>query len=55
MSTRTPTVEGMTCGHCVSAVSDEISKIPDVSDVRVDLTAQTATVSGAVVDDAALS
>ena len=37
MSTTTWTVEGMTCGHCVKAVTEEISAIPGVSDVAVEL------------------
>lgn len=31
------TVAGMTCGHCVAAVRDEISQLPGVSSVEVDL------------------
>ena len=31
------TVSGMTCGHCVSAVTEEVSAIPGVTDVTVDL------------------
>jgi copper chaperone CopZ len=31
------TVEGMTCGHCVGAVRDELSQLPGVRDVQVDL------------------
>lgn len=30
-------VEGMTCGHCVSAVREEISVLDGVSDVDVNL------------------
>ncbi|ADG99222.1 Heavy metal transport/detoxification protein [Segniliparus rotundus DSM 44985] len=30
-------VTGMTCGHCVSAVSKELSAISGVSDVSVNL------------------
>ena len=30
-------VTGMTCGHCVSAVSDEVSGVPGVGSVSVDL------------------
>jgi copper chaperone len=37
MSTATYTVSGMTCGHCVSAVSSELGKLDGVQDVRVDL------------------
>jgi len=41
------TVVGMTCGHCVSAVTSELSKLPGVSDVRVDLTTGTVDVTSA--------
>jgi copper chaperone len=38
MSTTTSyTVSGMTCGHCVSAVTEEVAKISGVLDVQVDL------------------
>jgi len=37
MSSTTYTVGGMTCSHCVSAVTEEVSKIPGVTDVQVDL------------------
>ena len=37
MNTQTFTVTGMTCGHCVSAVSSELQAIPGVTDVTVDL------------------
>ncbi len=30
-------VSGMTCGHCVKAVSTEIGRLPGVQEVRVDL------------------
>ena len=39
MSTQTFPVTGMTCGHCVSAVSSEIREIPGVTDVSVELVA----------------
>lgn len=39
------TVTGMTCGHCVTAVSTEIGKLTGVSDVRVDLDTGTVTVT----------
>ena len=39
------TVSGMTCGHCVEAVSSELSKIPGISDVEVDLASGTVTVA----------
>ena len=39
MSTQTFPVTGMTCGHCVSAVSSELKAIPGVTDVNVELVA----------------
>lgn len=35
----TITVTGMTCGHCVSAVTDELAAIDGVREVDVDLVA----------------
>ncbi|GAA3128472.1 heavy-metal-associated domain-containing protein [Streptosporangium carneum] len=43
------TVNGMTCGHCVSSVSAEIGKVDGVTGVSVDLATGAATVSGAGV------
>jgi len=37
MSESTFTVVGMTCGHCVQSVTEEVGKIDGVSDVAVDL------------------
>ena len=31
------TVTGMTCGHCVASVTEEVQEISGVNDVRVDL------------------
>lgn len=36
-STATYDVTGMTCAHCVQAVTDEVSAISGVSDVDVEL------------------
>ena len=45
------TVEGMTCGHCVAAVTEEVGQIPGVSDVSVTLEGGRLTVtSDAPVD-----
>ena len=30
-------VSGMTCGHCVQSVTEELSKISGVTDVKVEL------------------
>ncbi|MGW9113798.1 heavy-metal-associated domain-containing protein [Microbacterium sp. NPDC055683] len=32
-------VDGMTCGHCVSAVTEELSALPGVAGVHVELNA----------------
>lgn len=37
MTTTTYQVSGMTCEHCVRAVHEEVSAVPGVSDVSVDL------------------
>ncbi|GAA4382974.1 MULTISPECIES: cation transporter [Brevibacterium] len=39
MTTTTITVTGMTCGHCVAAVKEEVGALPGVSAVEVDLVA----------------
>jgi copper ion binding protein len=43
----TYTVTGMTCGHCVQAVSTEIGKLAGVESVTVDLPAGRVTVVSA--------
>ncbi|MET7426066.1 cation transporter [Dactylosporangium sp. NPDC005555] len=45
MTTTTYTVNGMTCGHCVSSVSSEIGKLGGVSNVEVDLATGAVTVT----------
>lgn len=47
MSTTTYTVTGMSCEHCVNAVSTEIGKLRGVSDVQVDLPTGAVTVTSA--------
>jgi copper ion binding protein len=55
-STTTYTVAGMTCSHCVNAVTEEVSKIPGVLDVRVDLTTGSVEVaSQQPLDDATVA
>jgi len=43
--TSTYSVNGMTCGHCISAVTDELSRLPGVHDVQVELTTGAVTVT----------
>jgi copper chaperone len=47
-------VDGMTCGHCSAAVTEEVQQVPGVSGVEVDLGQGTVTVRGADADDAAI-
>jgi copper ion binding protein len=39
------TVTGMTCGHCVSSVTEEVTTIDGVTDVSVDLPTGKVTVT----------
>lgn len=51
METAEYKVQGMTCGHCVKAVTDEVGAIPGVESVKVDLDSGTLQVqSSAIVD-----
>ena len=53
MTTTTYGVTGMTCAHCVTAVTEELRAVPGVTDVVVDLAGGTATVTsgGPLPDD----
>lgn len=46
MTTTTYVVTGMTCGHCVAAVTKEIEGIPGVEQVEVSLDSALAVVTG---------
>jgi len=49
-------VVGMSCGHCVASVTSEVSKLPGVTRVDVDLASGALTVeSDEPVDHAALA
>ena len=39
MSTQTFPVTGLTCGHCVGAITSELSVLAGVTDVHIDLVA----------------
>ena len=55
MSSQTFTVVGMTCGHCVASVTEEVSELAGVTDVAVDLATGAVTVtSAAPLDEAAV-
>ena len=55
MSARTYTVTGMTCEHCVASVTEEVTEVPGVTGVQVDLASGALTVTGEAVDDAAIA
>lgn len=48
------TVPGMSCGHCESAVTTEVSKVPGVAEVAVDLASKLVTVRGSDLDPMAI-
>jgi copper chaperone CopZ len=52
--TATYSVPGMSCGHCRAAIISEVSTVPGVDTIDVDLDAKIVTVSGCSLDDAAL-
>jgi len=50
----TYSVPDISCGHCRTAITTEVTKIAGVSAVDVDLDAKTVTVNGAGFNDAAV-
>ena len=53
MSSTTYAVSGMTCEHCAASVKEEISAIPGVESVTVDLESGSVAVDGTgFTDDA---
>jgi copper chaperone len=54
MPTLTYSIPGMTCDHCVKAVTAELSAVSGVSGVSVDLTTKLVLVSGTDLADDAL-
>jgi copper chaperone len=55
MSTQNFTVTGMTCGHCVASVKEEVSEVAGVQDVEVVLeTGQVTVTSAEPLDESAV-
>ncbi|MEU5881102.1 heavy-metal-associated domain-containing protein [Spirillospora sp. NPDC047279] len=54
MSTTTYTVVGMTCGHCVGSVKEEVGQVSGVGSVEVDLQSGRLTVTSEQPVDEAL-
>ncbi len=53
--TQSYTVTGMTCGHCVASVTEEVQELDGVESVDVVLETGTLTVTGTdLLDDAAV-
>ena len=51
--TETYAVTGMTCGHCVASVTEEVQELPGVQDVTVALETGAVTITSAEPLDAA--
>ncbi|MFI9569325.1 heavy-metal-associated domain-containing protein [Streptomyces rishiriensis] len=47
-------VTGMTCEHCAASITEEVSQVPGVTEVDVDVAAGSVSVSGTNLDDARL-
>lgn len=47
-------IEGMTCDHCVNAVTGALQEVPGVKTAKVDLDSKSASVEAEQVDVAAL-
>jgi copper chaperone len=51
-ATRSYTVQGMTCDHCVASVSEEVGEIPGINNVDIELATGRLVVRGRNVSDA---
>ena len=47
-------VPGVSCQHCVGAVTEEVEQVPGVESVVVDLDSKRVKVKGTSIDDAAV-
>jgi copper ion binding protein len=54
MQTQTYSVPGISCAHCRAAITSEVTHVPGVSAVDVDLQRKLVTVTGASLSDAAI-
>ncbi|MEU7640104.1 heavy-metal-associated domain-containing protein [Streptomyces sp. NPDC039016] len=51
MAQKQYTVTGMSCEHCAASIKEEVSEVPGVREVVVDLAANAVTVHGTDLDD----
>ena len=54
MSTLTYSVPGVSCGHCKAAITEEVSALPGVEAVEVDLETKIVAVTGDPLDPQAI-
>ena len=54
MSTATYSVPDISCGHCRTAITSEVSTVAGVETGDVDLDAKTVTVTGEALDETAI-
>ena len=47
-------VPGVSCGHCRTAIEEEVRQVPGVDSIDVDLDARRVSVRGSGLDDKAL-
>ena len=47
-------VPSMSCGHCVAAITAEVTQVPGVVDVAIDLDTKAVVVTGDGLDDSAI-
>lgn len=47
-------VEGISCGHCTTAITEEVERLGGVASVEVDLERKRVAVRGEDLDDAAV-
>ncbi len=52
MSTQIFPVTGLTCGHCVGAITSEVKAVPGVTDVLIDLVAGGTSILSVTADKA---
>ncbi len=53
-SVLTVVVPGMTCSHCVAAVTEEVAKVSGVVDVAIDLDTKLVVVTGTALDESSI-
>ena len=55
MSRRNYVVPGVTCGHCKSAIENEVGQVPGVDFVEVDIESTRVVIDGSASEEALLA